>query len=207
MGQRGGALVSTAFIFPGQGSQSVGMGKGLFDAYPEAKAIFDVADDALHEKLSTLCFEGPEDALKQTAQHLQGSSTDIAHFTPSYMPWDQRLCIVPDADLFTALKSGQASVETDQIAGFEGMTVQLRSGKTIALILSDLTECASALQVIVRMTSRSPVSCACHRVNLCSVIDPKKITRRARWKSIRPSTSPLPVRRVRATGRRDASIK
>lgn len=67
MGQRGGALVSTAFIFPGQGSQFVGMGKGLFDAYPEAKAVFDAADDALHMKLSTLCFEGPEDALKQTA--------------------------------------------------------------------------------------------------------------------------------------------
>lgn len=59
--------MSIAFIFPGQGSQSVGMGKALCDAFPEAKAVFDAADDALHEKLSTLCFEGPEDALKQTA--------------------------------------------------------------------------------------------------------------------------------------------
>lgn len=59
--------MSIAFIFPGQGSQSVGMGKGLYDAFPEAKAVFDAADDALNEKLSKLCFEGPEDALKLTA--------------------------------------------------------------------------------------------------------------------------------------------
>jgi [acyl-carrier-protein] S-malonyltransferase len=59
--------MSFAFIFPGQGSQTVGMGKALCDAFPEAKAVFDEADAALGEKLSTLCFEGPEDALKLTA--------------------------------------------------------------------------------------------------------------------------------------------
>ena len=56
-----------AFVFPGQGSQTVGMGKDLVEAFPEARAVFDAVDAALGEKLSTLCFEGPEDALKLTA--------------------------------------------------------------------------------------------------------------------------------------------
>lgn len=56
-----------AFVFPGQGSQAVGMGKDLHDAFPEAKAVFDEVDAALGERLSALCFEGPEDRLKLTA--------------------------------------------------------------------------------------------------------------------------------------------
>ena len=55
-----------AFIFPGQGSQAVGMGKDLYENYESAKAVFDTADRVLGKSVSTLCFEGPEDALKQT---------------------------------------------------------------------------------------------------------------------------------------------
>lgn len=56
-----------AFVFPGQGCQSVGMGKDLFSHFREARAVFEAADDALGEKLSRLCFEGPEETLKLTA--------------------------------------------------------------------------------------------------------------------------------------------
>jgi [acyl-carrier-protein] S-malonyltransferase len=55
-----------AFLFPGQGSQAVGMGKELFEKYPAAKQTFEEADDALGYKLSQLCFEGPEDQLRLT---------------------------------------------------------------------------------------------------------------------------------------------
>ncbi|PTL82427.1 ACP S-malonyltransferase [Vitiosangium sp. GDMCC 1.1324] len=56
-----------AFVFPGQGSQAVGMGKDLYEKFPEARAIFEEADAALGEKFSQMLFEGPESALKLTA--------------------------------------------------------------------------------------------------------------------------------------------
>ena len=57
---------SIALLFPGQGSQSVGMGKDLAEKYPEARRAFEEADDALGYKLSQVCFEGPEDQLRLT---------------------------------------------------------------------------------------------------------------------------------------------
>lgn len=58
--------MSVAFLFPGQGSQRVGMGKALFESFPEARRAFEEADDVLGESLSRLCFEGPEDDLRRT---------------------------------------------------------------------------------------------------------------------------------------------
>lgn len=55
-----------AFVFPGQGSQSVGMGKSLYEASVVAKEIFDKADEVLGRSISKMCFEGPEEDLKQT---------------------------------------------------------------------------------------------------------------------------------------------
>jgi cation diffusion facilitator CzcD-associated flavoprotein CzcO len=61
-----------------------------------------------------------------------GPDYDVAtHFTPSYNPWEQRLCLVPDGDMFQAIKSGRASVVTDRIETFTEKGIQLKSGKEL----------------------------------------------------------------------------
>jgi cation diffusion facilitator CzcD-associated flavoprotein CzcO len=70
--------------------------------------------------------------LSQVRQQL-GPDYDIAtHFTPRYDPWDQRLCLVPDADLFRAIREGKASVETDTIERFTERGILLASGQELA---------------------------------------------------------------------------
>ncbi len=64
-----------AFVFPGQGSQFAGMGKDVADRFPEARTIFERADAALGERLSTLCFEGSEESLRLTANTQPGILT------------------------------------------------------------------------------------------------------------------------------------
>ena len=75
-----------------------------------------------------------------------GPDFDVeTHFTPSYNPWDQRVCLVPDGDLFAALRSGKASVETDHIARFTKDGIELRSGKTLQ---ADLVVTATGLDLL-----------------------------------------------------------
>ncbi|MFC6060937.1 flavin-containing monooxygenase [Streptomyces ochraceiscleroticus] len=67
------------------------------------------------------------------------------HFTPSYNPWDQRLCAVPDADLFKALKTGRAEVVTDHIDTFVPEGIRLKSGKVLE---ADVVVTATGLQLL-----------------------------------------------------------
>ncbi|UAL09406.1 flavin-containing monooxygenase [Caulobacter segnis] len=77
-------------------------------------------------------------------EHL-GPDYDVAtHFTPRYNPWDQRLCLVPDADLFDSIKAGTSSVVTDHIETFTETGIQLKSGKALD---ADIIVTATGLQM------------------------------------------------------------
>ena len=67
----------------------------------------------------------------QVAKQTRGAVDVRAHFTPSYKPWDQRLCLVPDADLFRALEAGTVSVVTDHIETFTERGIELMSGNVL----------------------------------------------------------------------------
>ncbi len=89
------------------------------------------------EKLSAMIIAGVQ-------QHL-GPEYDVAtHFTPRYKPWDQRLCLVPDGDLFEALRKGAASIVTDTIERFTEHGIQLASGKELP---ADIVVTATGLKL------------------------------------------------------------
>lgn len=76
-------------------------------------------------------------------RHLPAGA-DMRHFTPDYPPWDQRLCVVPDADLFEAIKRGKASVVTDRIATFTEQGIRLQSGEDLQ---ADIIVTATGLEM------------------------------------------------------------
>lgn len=84
---------TTAFVFPGQGSQSVGMGHDLAEAYPQAKQTFEEADDILGFALSQLMWEGPEEELNDTVNtqpalyvHSTAAQRVFSHLFPEFKP-------------------------------------------------------------------------------------------------------------------------
>lgn len=98
-----------------------------------------------------LCKRNPEKVKKMILDGVQqqlGEDYDIdTHFTPTYNPWDQRLCLVPNGDLFDAIKEGRASVVTDQIETFTENGIKLKSGEELEADLI-VTATGLALQVV-----------------------------------------------------------
>ncbi|HEX8220861.1 MAG TPA: ACP S-malonyltransferase [Chloroflexia bacterium] len=80
--RQGAAPSAVAWVFPGQGSQAVGMGKALYDLYPEVRTLYGIADRVLGYSISELCFNGPADQLQRTDNAQPALlTTEIAHLT------------------------------------------------------------------------------------------------------------------------------
>jgi cation diffusion facilitator CzcD-associated flavoprotein CzcO len=96
-----------------------------------------------------LCKRSPERVKKWILDRVKGAlgpDYDAAtHFTPRYNPWDQRMCLVPDGDLFEAIKQGKASVVTDEIDTITETGIKLRSGKELA---ADIIVTATGLNLV-----------------------------------------------------------
>lgn len=69
--------------------------------------------------------------LREGIRRQVGNQVDMRHFDPDYNPWDERLCVVPNGDLFKALRQGDASIETDHIETFTEDGIRLQSGKEL----------------------------------------------------------------------------
>jgi len=92
----------------------------------------NVAAGALIYRLARWRPEQTKRRITAMAQRALGADYDVAtHFTPGYDPWDQRLCVAPDADLFEAIRSGRASVVTDHVEAFTETGIRLRSGRDL----------------------------------------------------------------------------
>ncbi|MGW4947136.1 flavin-containing monooxygenase [Actinoplanes sp. NPDC004185] len=78
-------------------------------------------------------------------RHLADPAYVDEHFTPAYQPWDQRLCVIPDGDLFAAIKNGTASMVTDHIERFVPEGIRLRSGRTLE---ADIVVSATGLSLL-----------------------------------------------------------
>ena len=162
-----------AFLFPGQGSQSVGMGKDLYDNFENAKNVFDTADKVLSKNISTMCFEGPEDSLKQTintqpsivtmsiaAMEALKSELDItpsytaghslgeycAMYTSGVMSLENTLkAIQKRADLMSATKGGSMAAVLN--ASEEQLKAGLEEGSKVGYV--DVANYNSPAQVVI----------------------------------------------------------
>ena len=162
-----------AFLFPGQGSQAVGMGKDIYENYEEAKNIYDTADKVLNKSITKLCFEGPEEDLKQTVNtqpcivttsialmealrselnvvpdYTAGHSLGeyCAMFTAGVMSLETTLKLIQKrADLMGATKGGSMAAVLN--AGEEVLKAGLKEGSKVGYV--DVANYNSPAQVVI----------------------------------------------------------
>jgi len=103
-------VARVAYLFPGQGSQGVGMGRELYEAYPVARDVFDEADRIMGFSLSSLCFEGPEETLTDTG------NAQPAIFATSLACWRVLESVAPEAFASPSFMAGHSLGEYSALA-------------------------------------------------------------------------------------------
>lgn len=139
-------MSATAFVFPGQGSHVVGMGKDIYDAFPVARATFAEADEALGFAISDLCFNGPEDALRDTINQ------QPALLTVSVALW--RTLQAAGAELSPAFVAGHSLGEYSALvaAGALDFAAAVRLVRERGRVMKEAgTTCPGAMAAIIGM--------------------------------------------------------
>lgn len=140
---------SPSYIFsvPGVDKLSGALGKVLPD--PLVYKLARTRNIVLQRWMYRAAKRWPEATRKMLLASVKkqlGDKVDMRHFTPRYMPWDERLCAVPNGDLFRALRQGKAEVVTDHIDTFTETGIRLKSGQTLD---ADIIVTATGLQIQV----------------------------------------------------------
>ncbi|HWI42228.1 MAG TPA: NAD(P)/FAD-dependent oxidoreductase [Nocardioides sp.] len=139
---------SPTYIMPVPRTDPVASVLGRFSA-PAALAYRSgrMRNIVLQQSIYKFCKARPKLArrilLGVTRAQLRGK-VDMRHFTPSYDPWDERLCVVPNGDLFRILRRGEASIVTDHIETFTETGIRLKSGEDLP---ADIVVSATGLQI------------------------------------------------------------
>ena len=194
--------MTTAIIFPGQGSQTVGMGRDLHDAFPAARAVFQEIDEALGESLSRLMFEGEESELTLTRNAqpaLMAVSVAVVRALEAEGAWrlKERAAFVAGHSLgeYTALAAAGclALADAARLLRLRGEAMQqavpVGAGAMAALIGADLAQ-AEAIAKAAAWT-RSAWSATTMRRGRSSSAAPR-LRWSARWRSRRITASSAP---------------
>lgn len=153
-----------AFVFPGQGAQYVGMGKGFYEAYPEAQEIFDEASDALGYDMAKLCFEGPEEALRVT----ENTQPTILTASVAALKALESHGIYPDMVAGLSLGEYSALVAARTLAFKDAVKLVRTRGK---LMQEEVPDGVGGMAAILGLDD-DQVALACEQVKAAGVVQP-----------------------------------
>jgi [acyl-carrier-protein] S-malonyltransferase len=160
-------MIPIAFLFPGQGSQAVGMGKDLADHHPIARQTFEEADEALGYKLSQLCFEGPEEKLRLT------EITQPAILTASVAAWR----VLDDKGLKPAFVAGHSLGEYSAhvVAGTLSFADAVRTVRNRGKYMQDAVPVGVGAMAAILGMEPDKVSAVCAEASNGEICEPANI--------------------------------